>query len=601
MQDILSASWTGDAAGDDNTALPPPWDGEVDIADERTESELMALKNNDPRLALEILRKVFSQAEARGDARTSLHALYLACITLYDRSQRALSDQMYDVIRERARGIGVSLLSTRIDLHHARRLIDDGEDAQSMVLHQRILAESMAWGHARLTFNTLGNLAILANHAGDAELVLSLCQQQVPLLTDDDVVIAGQRSHHANNIALALMKIAQAHEAAGDRAAARAALLRAREQALLGCERAVRDTVTLFCLETLVQILLQLDEAGEARTQLDRWTERLEGMPSFGSEDWCLLELARTRVELYEGRVATPTLEKLQVVEASTAQLSSGHGLLSEIRDVLLLAQEQMGHHEHALATHKRATAWRAHRQSALSRQHLKTLRHTVLAMRAEATEFIAHDLLTPLAAARTWAQAIDAQQLPPSCAPLLRDAQTRLDHARALSDQYLGLLRAELMPRAQFQVLDFGALADDVCESAVPAACWGVRLVRTIDIGTPIWGDAVLLTRALTALLADAFSRAPMGTRVELHLARDTAQGQAVLSIEHQGTGPTPSVRARVYQQSFGGHALDVDSLGLALAAKVCRLHRMRLRFDAVRGGSSRLRLTVQTAATAP
>jgi signal transduction histidine kinase len=165
------------------------------------------------------------------------------------------------------------------------------------------------------------------------------------------------------------------------------------------------------------------------------------------------------------------------------------------------------------------------------------------------------------------------------------------------LSDQYLGLLRAELLPRTQLQVLDIGAVADDVCENAQPPA--GMRLTRTIDIGTPVRGDATLLTRALMALLADAFSRVPAGAQVELRLAHDNAQGQAVLSIEHRGTGPTPPVRTRLYQQHFDGTLFGAGHLGLALAAKVCRLHRMRLRFYGVQGGPTGLRLTVRTATT--
>jgi signal transduction histidine kinase len=599
QNDAIRAAWPLEATGDDNTALPPPWDGDVDFSDEQSESALLALQHREPLLALRICRGVFCRAEARGDRQAALHALHLACITLQNSSQFALADQVFDRVRERAQAIGMSALSIRIELARARRLSDDGEHAKAMVLRQWALDAAMASGDIRTIFTALGGLATSAIDADEPELALSLCEQQEPMLTDDDVVIAAQRSQHANNMALAWMKVSQLREADGDHAAARAALQHARGRAQMGCDNAKSDRIALYCVETLVQVLLRLNEAGEARTQVDRCTARLAAPPGVGSWDWCELELARMHIETHDGRAGALTLQRLLALEASTVQLSDDHTELREIRDVLLRVQEQLGHHEQALATHKRATGWLAHRRSAHSRQRLKMLRHTVLSMRAEAVEFIAHDLLTPLAAAQTWLQAIDVQRQQPAVASPLGRAHGLVDRARTLSGHYLDLLRAELMPRTHLQVLDFGALADDVCENMVPAAA-GLRLVRTIDIGTPVCGDARVLGGALAALLADAFGRAPAGTHIELHLRHDTMRREAVLSIRHAGAGPAASVRARLCQQSFDGEFLGANDLGLVLAAKVCRLHRMRLRFDTARAAGSTIRLMVKTAAGA-
>jgi signal transduction histidine kinase len=274
--------------------------------------------------------------------------------------------------------------------------------------------------------------------------------------------------------------------------------------------------------------------------------------------------------------------------------------LVGEVREVLLRAQEQLGQHEQALASHKRSTAWHADRQSARSRQRLKMLRHTLLSMRAEAVEFITHDLLTPLAAARTWSQAMPIERLPAQVASPLRAGQGLLAAAALLSEQYLGSLRAELMPHTGFEALDLGALADDACEHAMSAAVSGVHLTRTIDIGTPVVGDATLLMKALTALLADALGRAPAGTRVDVRLAHDSARGEAALSIRHDGDGPPMAARTRTYQQAFDEDLFADSELVLALTSKVFRLHRMRFRFDASQARGNRLVLTARTVAGA-
>jgi signal transduction histidine kinase len=580
----MNSVWPLEARDDDETALPPPWDGDVDFSDQQSESALLALQHRQPMLALRICRRVFCRTEARGDKRASLHALHLACVILYNSSQREPADRMFDMVRQRAQGIDDVVLGTRIELNHARRLSDDGEHAQAMVINQRVLAAGMASGDTRLIYTALTNLALSASHAGDAELVMSVCQQQLPLLTDDDVVIAGQRSARANTVALAWMKIAHSRQAASDHAAAHAALLRASEQAKVACESAHKDSVALYCLETLVQILLRLDEIAEARNRVDRCTARLDRMPVVGSEDWCMLELSRTRIELHDGRFGTQTREKLQQIEASTARISSEHPLLQQIREVLLKAQEQTGDHEQALATHKRSTEWHARRHSAQSRQRMKILRHTVLAMRAEAVEFITHDLLTPLAAAQMWLQALLGEPLPAVVATPLRDVHRQLGHGATLADRYLGLWRAELTPRDHLQVLDLGALVDDVCENFMPPSAAGpVRLERELHIGACIRGDRTLLTRALAVLLQHVFERAEVGTPVRLRLSTTAvgAAGKAMLSIHYRGENVSASLRTRIHHRFADGAPVHATALHWLLVTRIAQLHRARLRFQ--------------------
>jgi signal transduction histidine kinase len=590
---IMTATWPLDAVDDDDTPLPPPWDGAVDLSDLATETAFLALRLSQPEIALRVCRSAFRTAEANSDEQAATYALYFASVGLYQTSRRALADRMFALVRERARDMGLCRLTVRIELTHARQLDERGEHAQAMVLWQHSLGTAMALGDSRTIFVALGCLAHAVNVADDAELSLSLCEQQAWYLPRNDILWLDFYSNRANLMALASTHIARVCTSAGDLAAGRVALRRARAWALLACARARGDRETLHGLETLVQILLESGESARARAEVDRWTARLAAMPRAGSEMWCVLQVARARIDVHDGNIGPQTLEALRMIDdlphdaASDLQLYVGH-----VRQVLLRALEQLGHHEQALACHKRATEWVAQHRSTQARQRIKMLRHTVLAMRTEAVEFVTHDLLTPLAAAQTWSQALLKQQLPPAAVHALRSAQRLLADAATLAEQYLCCLRAELMPRSQLQTLDIGALADDVCESM------GICLDRAIDIGTPVVGDATLLTKALAALLSEASSRAPTGTGVELSLKHDSVKGEAVLSIRHEGGDPTSTVRTRLYQRAFDHDAFGAVPLGLALAAKVCRLHAMRLRFDRSQGRSSRLRLTMRTRA---
>jgi signal transduction histidine kinase len=100
--------------------------------------------------------------------------------------------------------------------------------------------------------------------------------------------------------------------------------------------------------------------------------------------------------------------------------------------------------------------------------------------MRAEAVEFITHDLLTPTAAAQTWSQALLHERLPAASAQHLRAAHALLGHATSLSDLCLGLWRAELTPRGELQVLDLGSLTNDMCEKLRGAFAGQVGSSRT-------------------------------------------------------------------------------------------------------------------------
>ena len=185
---------------------------------------------------------------------------------------------------------------------------------------------------------------------------------------------------------------------------------------------------------------------------------------------------------------------------------------------------------------------------------------------------------------------------------PSLQNAHGLLARATALSEQYLGVWRAELTPCAELQMLDLGALVDDVCENfEPPALARPAHLQRDLRIGTCIRGDRVLLMRALTVLLVHAVQHAHAASPVVVRLSAGQAgtARKAVLSIAHHGQSASAAVRTRIYQRFADGAVRDDEELGWLLVSRIAQLHRASIRFTGVTGvtgGACGLQLTFAT-----
>jgi signal transduction histidine kinase len=592
---IIDATWPLESSVEDKAPLPPPWDGDIDLTDDEARTALVGLQFTQPELALEVCRRKFCKAQTAGDEPTALHALYIACSNLYNRSHHELADRAFEFIRQRLHVVTNPRLLTQIKLFHAIRLSEQGELAQAMALRQNALSTAMALGDNVLTLTALTDLVQSAGSFGDAALSLALLEQQQPLLLAEPAYARRSRSHREGMMALAWQTIAANRRLAGDHMAAREALCEARKFAQSSCATGMNDRQVLYALDNLVEITLQLESAEVAHAEVARISANLGMAPSAGTPPWCVLQLALARIDVHENVRTRQALAALTTIERQQHEGSELDLMIGVVQELMLQLHQRSGEHEQALACLERMLGWQQPLRSTDLRQRIKMLRQTVLAMRGEVMEFIAHDLLTPLAAAQTWLQTLQHERVPPSAAMPLREAADRLRKALALSEQYLGVLRAELLPSVDLQVLDIGALTDDVCEN-VPAQYRLIpRLKRDIDIGTPVLGDRVLLSKAIAALLADAFERAPADTPVYLHLHNNATRGEAVLSIRHEGSGPANAARTRLYQQFADGKVLGADDLGLALAFKVARLHRARLRVHHRPGQGSRICLTMK------
>ena len=589
------------SGADHDTPLPPPWQGDIDARDENFFAAVGSLINTQPGLALAVCRKAFAQAQARRDNDAAVGAL----LRLYGVVQNtAMSfpskSDIWALILERADAVVDPVLVVRLSIIDMVRLVDGGEHAEVLAKGHGVFAKAMAIGSDHVVANVLMPLALALRGVGEPGLALDLLQQMAPLLPADAPYAAAVNASRSNNEAMLWLDLAAMHRAMGDATAADAALGKARKQAELACTLVfplTNDMLKVVLVDTLIQVLLQCGDALAARAQATRVQSALTAPPDPGTEVWGLLQLALMHIDIHEERDPRDMLCTLQAVERVHGSDFQNGTTYRVVQTALAHVHERLGQYEQALACHKRLTDWQSQTNTAMARERVKMMRHAALAMRTEAAAFIAHDLRTPLAAAQNWLHTVSDERLPPSSHIELLEAALQVRHALAISDQYLCVLRAEFLPTSELQVLDLGALTDDVCESLSPPTASRIRLARDIDIGVEVRGDPKLLTKALAALLNNALARAPAGSVVRVCVARERGADadEVCLSVGDLGGSVPLSTRMRLHQRHAATAAVDAGSL--SLVARVVRLHRARLRVDGPPAGGCTVRLSFRLA----
>jgi signal transduction histidine kinase len=581
--------------------LPPPWHGPIDASREEFYTAVGLLINTEPQLALAVCRKAFAQAETRGENNAAVYALLRMFAVLQNTAMdSSLKDHVWALVAQRADKVVDPVLAVRLELVDLVRLVDRGENALVLSRGHGALAKAMAIGRGPLVLGALCPVALALRRIGEPDLALDLYEQMHPLLRKGDSLAACTRADHFNNKAMAYLHLADMRGCAGDESAARAALQNAREHVEQACALILplnNDRMKVALLDTSTQILLRSGEVAAARAQAEHVQSVLAATPTPGTEVWGLLHLALVQIDLHEGRDLHQALSTLQAIARVQSGNFQGGSAYRTVQSALARVHERLGQHEQSLACHKRLTDWQSQAHTAMTRERVKMMRHTLLAMRTEAVEFITHDLRTPLAAARTWLHTVADDRLPASSRTALREAELQLRDAFDLSELYLSVLRAEFLPASALQRLDLGALTDDLCESLSPPIASRIVLTRDTEIGVDVIGNARLLTRALTALLNHAFARAPADTAVNVRVAR--AQGGPVgevqLSVADRGDNLSLQTRMRLYQCHAPGTAQGVNPLGLV--ARVARLHQARIRIDSPPAGGSTVTLCFKPA----
>ncbi|WP_016698412.1 sensor histidine kinase [Actinoalloteichus spitiensis] len=226
-------------------------------------------------------------------------------------------------------------------------------------------------------------------------------------------------------------------------------------------------------------------------------------------------------------------------------------------------------------------------------------------AVRLEATrrDFVAnvsHELKTPVGALALLAEAmLDAADEPDEVrrfSEKIRHEATRLG---ALTSELIVLSRlqgAEPLPDPDPVSVD--AVVDEAlgrCRLTAEAA--GITVTTDPHSGLMCAGDGVLLTTALSNLLANAIAYSPEGSAVSV--SRRLREGMVEIAVTDRGLGIAPEHQERVFERFFRvdparSRATGGTGLGLAIVKHVANNHGGSVRLWSLPGTGSTFTLSL-------
>jgi two-component system OmpR family sensor kinase len=189
-----------------------------------------------------------------------------------------------------------------------------------------------------------------------------------------------------------------------------------------------------------------------------------------------------------------------------------------------------------------------------------------------------AHELRTPLAAIQAQAQravsATDAQATRAAVAKL----QTVATRATRIVEQLLDQARLDSDDILAMEVVDLADLADLIARDFEGAAARKSQKISIAAQACPVLGNVDALGILLGNLLDNAVRYTPAGGHISVSCGlQDTTP---VLAICDDGPGIPPAYRSRIYDRFFRvpGHDERGTGIGLALVARIARLHKAKL-----------------------
>jgi signal transduction histidine kinase len=203
-----------------------------------------------------------------------------------------------------------------------------------------------------------------------------------------------------------------------------------------------------------------------------------------------------------------------------------------------------------------------------------------------------AHELRTPLARARTRAEAVTDTTLK---AAMVQDLQSLSSTVTML----LQLARLSSAP-TEWGEIDLAAVAASVAADHVPAA---LRSGRNIEFSRPaelvkVNGSAVAIGIALSNIIRNALRYSHLGQRVLIEI-----DAPATVRVVDHGPGIAPEERTTVCEPFFRGRRDRGDGagLGLAIVAQVMALHKGLVAIEDTPNGGTTVVLTFPPAALPP
>jgi signal transduction histidine kinase len=200
-----------------------------------------------------------------------------------------------------------------------------------------------------------------------------------------------------------------------------------------------------------------------------------------------------------------------------------------------------------------------------------------------------AHEMRTPLAILRAQAEALTN---PAAACHLVAD----IDAMTRVIGQMLDMADSEALTLAPGETADLTDVAAEVIAFLAPMALEEGKELALVGEPEPVLvpGNATALFRALRNLVENAIRHTPRGSTVEVDVGR-----HGRVSVRDHGPGVPETQRALIFQRFWRGNRRQAghSGLGLAIAARIARMHGGWISVGTAPGGGAEFALHVPRA----
>jgi signal transduction histidine kinase len=478
----------------------------------------------------------------------------------------------------------------------AAAAVSRGDFADAVTHGNMAIGLSLALSRADLLGSALHPGATALIRLGEHEQAIQMFEARQCLAPATEPASVVERMVSDVTEAEAWLGCSRSLSGAGDVAGRQTALAQARELAERACEAACEGGVPrlrVLAFEILTDVLLEADDADCARA----WSERVRAGGGVDRElgSWlCVVfQLNALKIDMHGSVDPSRDLACVMALEAGSHACFQSGRRRRQLMQCLWQAFERCGDFRHALSWRKRWVEAQAQVEAARAREQLKLTQRALQALRGEARHFITDALSAPLRAACERLKQVQGAEIQDTTRVKVQKAARSTQRALDIAEQYLNVMNAEYTQRQELRPIDLGEIARDVCENAnlMPPAAVEVR--QDIEPGVRVLGEPGLLSRALANLVENARAHAPAGSTVRVRLC--SRDGVAALSVSDQGPGLPLAMRTRLFERYASGRGDGGNGLGLALVARVARLHDARVAVQTQEGQGTTVSLSIK------
>jgi two-component system sensor histidine kinase SenX3 len=193
----------------------------------------------------------------------------------------------------------------------------------------------------------------------------------------------------------------------------------------------------------------------------------------------------------------------------------------------------------------------------------------------------VSHELKTPVGGISLLAEAVlDAHDDPEAVARFAKRISVESTRLTRLVKEIVELSRLQGADVVKDPaIIDVGACARDAADrSRLLAEESRIELAAAVDEGCEVWGDAELITTAISNLIGNAIAYSENGTRVGVKVRRGRP-GVVEVSVTDQGLGIPADEQQRIFERFYRvdtarSRATGGTGLGLAIVKHVADNH---------------------------